>query len=464
MSGLQPYRAEFRPMLALALPIVLAELGWMAMSVIDMMVVGRLPSSAEAIGAVSIGSVVFYTIGVFGMGLLLGLDTLVSQAFGAGDLQDCHHSLLSGIYLTLSAAPVLMGAVWLSTWLLGWFGIQPGVRREATRYLNAIVWSVLPLVLHYAFRRYLQGVNLVRPVLVALVTANLVNLAANWVLVFGNLGAPALGVAGSGWATCLSRGYMAVYLGLYIVRHDRRHATGLFRIAARVDLTRMRELLRLGLPAASQMTLEVGVFALAAALIGRLDAVSLAAHQIAIVAISVAYMVPLGIGSAAAVRVGQAIGRGDPAAARVSGFAALLIGSLCEIAVALSFLLAPVAISRIFTSDPAIIRLAVTLLALAALFELFDGFQTVSTGALRGLGDTRTPMICHFIAYWILGLPAGWYLCFHRHWGVTGFWVGFDVALIPLGLGLLLMWRRKSRQYVRARTPGANMRTISVSK
>jgi MATE family multidrug resistance protein len=443
-------------MLALSLPIVLAELGWMAMGVVDLMVVGRLPQSARAIGAVSIGSVIFYTIGVFGTGLLLGLDTLVSQAFGAGDIEDCHHSLLHGVYLALGASPILMGVVWLWMSLLGSFGIQPDVRREAIAYLNAIVWSTFPLLLHYAFRRYLQGMNLVGPVMFALFSANLVNLTANWVLVFGHLGAPAMGVAGSGWATCLSRGYMAIFLGLYIVYYDRRRRTGLFHISPRLDVGRIATLLRLGLPAACQMGLEVGVFAAAAAFIGKLDDVSLAAHQIAIMAISVSYMIPLGLAAAAAVRVGQAIGRGDPQAAAVSGWTALALGTLILCGAALVFLLAPVAIGRIFTHDVAIIRMAVNLLALAALFEIFDGFQTVSTGALRGVGDTHTPMICHFVAYWLLGLPTGWYLCFKRHWGAAGFWVGFDVALIPLGLALLYAWRRRSvRQQIAPALVGA---------
>ena len=438
-------------MFTLALPIVLAELGWMAMSVVDVMIVGRLPESAQAIGAVSIGSVVFYTVSLFGMGLLLGLDTLVSQAFGAGDIDDCHHSLVQAIYLSLAAAPVLMGVVWLLMALLGRFGIDPDVRREANRYINAIVWSTLPLLLHYAFRRYLQGMNIVRPVMFALFTANLVNLAANWVLVFGNLGAPALGVAGSGWATCFSRGYMAVFLGLYVVWHDRRNRTGLFHISPRLDMARIRELVRLGLPAAGQMSIEVGLFALVAAFIGRLDEVSLAAHQIAIMAISVSYMLPLGLASAAAVRVGQAIGRGDPRGAAMSGWTALALGSLLEIGVVLTFVFAGVPIGHIFTYDPAIIRMAVRLLMLGALFELFDGFQTISTGALRGLGDTRTPMICHLIAYWTWGLPAGWYLCFRRGWGAAGFWVGFVVALVPLGIVLLTVWWLKSTRLVRHR-------------
>jgi MATE family multidrug resistance protein len=435
-------------MFTLALPIVLAELGWMAMGVVDVMVVGRLPQSAQAIGAVSVGSVIFNTVSVFGLGLMLGLDTLVSQAFGARDIEDCHHSLLQSIYLSLAASPVLMVVVWLLMALLGTFGIEPDVRHETERYLHGIVWSTLPLVLHYAFRRYLQGMNIVRPVMVALFTANLVNLAANWLLVFGKLGAPALGVAGSGWATCFSRGYMAVFLGLYIVWNDRRERTGLFHISPGLDMKRIKELVRLGLPAAAQTSIEVGVFAVAAAFIAKLDEISLAAHQVAILAISVAYMLPLGLSSAAAVRVGQAIGREDPRGAIRSGWTAIALGSLLEIMVVLIFVFAGVPIGLIFTTDRAIIQMAVTLLMVAALFEVFDGFQTVSTGALRGLGDTRTPMICHFIAYWIFGLPTGWYLCFRRGWGAVGFWVGFVVALVPLGIVLLTIWWRKSARLV----------------
>jgi MATE family multidrug resistance protein len=432
-------------MFTLALPIVLAELGWMAMGVVDVMVVGRLPQSAQAIGAVSVGSVVFYTVAVFGMGLMLGLDTLVSQAFGAGNLKDCHRSLLQSVYVCAAATPVLMGAVWLLMGLLGRFGIDPDVRREASRYVSAIVWSLFPIILHYAFRRYLQGMDIVRPVMIALFTANVVNLAANWVLVFGNLGAPALGVAGSGWATCFSRGYMAVFLGLYIVWNNRRKRTSLFQISPRPEWTRIKQLLLLGLPAAGQMSIEVGVFAVAAAFIARLDEVSLAAHQIAIMAISVAYMLPLGLSSAAAVRVGQGIGRGDPRGAALSGWTALALGTILEACVVLIFVFGGAPIGRIFTADPAIIRMGVKLLLLGAIFEVFDGFQTVSTGALRGLGDTATPAICHFIAYWICGLPAGWYLCFRRNWGAPGFWVGFVIALVPLGLVLLTVWWRKSR-------------------
>ena len=380
------------------------------------MVVGRLPNSAQAIGAVSIGSVIFYTVGVFGMGLLLGLDTLVSQAFGAGDVEDCHHSLLHGIYLSLGATPDLDGHGLVLGVAPGSLGIKPGVQREATAYLDAIVWSTLPLLLHYAFRRYLQGMNLVRPVMFALFSANVVNVAANWVLVFGHLGSPALGVAGSGWATCLSRGYMAVFLGLYIVYHDRRYHTGLFRISPRFDPVRIGELLRSGCRRLARRRLKWAFSRPHGAdrQVGR----SVACrppdrdhrHQRIL-------HDPAGPGFGRGGARGTGDRPGDPAGAAIAGWTAIGLGSIFERAWCCVFLLAPVPIGLNFTHDQAIVRMAVRLLALAALFELFDGFQTVSTGALRGLGDTRTPMICHFVAVLADGLPAGWYLCFRPRLG-----------------------------------------------
>jgi MATE family multidrug resistance protein len=197
-------------MLGLAAPLALAELGWMGMGIVDTIMVGRVHDSAVDIGAVSLGSVLFYAVAISGSGLLLGLDTLVSHSYGAGDVEDCHHSLVHGIYISLVLTPLLMGLIWLCIPLLRSSGIQPDVLLEAIPYLKAITWSTLPLLLYFAFRRYLQGMNLVRPVTFALVSANLVNLVGNWMLVYGHLGAPAMGVVGSGWATCISRIYMAL--------------------------------------------------------------------------------------------------------------------------------------------------------------------------------------------------------------------------------------------------------------
>jgi MATE family multidrug resistance protein len=430
-------------MVRLAAPIVLAEIGWMSMGIVDTIMVGRLPNSAAAIGAVSLGSILFYTVGMFGSGLLLGLDTLVSQSFGAGDVDDCHHSLLNSVYVSLALAPLLMALVWGLSPALQRFGIDPAILQGAIPYLSALTWSTLPLLLYFACRRYLQGMNVVRPVMFALVSANLINLFGNWVLIYGHLGMRAMGIVGSGWATCISRVYMAAVLLLAIFLHDRRYKTGLHAVTLRVDPVRIRALLTLGLPAATQITLELGAFAVAAAMIGKLGPIPLAAHQIAINTAALTYMVPLGISSAAAVRVGQALGRQDAHGARDAGWTALLLGAGFMGLMALVFLLLPRFIVRVYTPDPAVMLTGIALLRVAAFFQIFDGLQTVATGALRGAGDTRTPMVCHLFGYWLVGLPLGYWLCFPLGRGVVGLWSGLCVALILIGIVLFTVWRRK---------------------
>lgn len=430
-------------MLRLAAPLVVAELGWMGEGIVDTMMVGRV--SAEAIGAVSLGTVLFYTVSIFGSGLMLGLDTLISQAFGARRISDCHRSLVNALYLIIPLAPALMLVCWGSMPLLRSFGIHPAVLRETMPFLNALNWSTLPLMLYFAFRRYLQAMNLVKPIMFALVTTNLINIAGNWILIYGHLGAPAMGAEGSGWATCISRVYLAGYLIAYTAHHDRRHGTGLLEGPLGPDFARIRRIVILGLPAAAQLTLEVAVFAAATALVATLDPLSLAAHQIALNTASLTFMVPLGISSAAAVRVGQALGRGDPAAAARSGWTAMVLGVGFMSCAAAVMLAVPGYVARVYTTDSAIIRTAVSLLAVAAAFQLFDGTQIVATGALRGAGDTRTPMICHLLCYWLLGLPLGYVLCFNLGWRAVGLWIGLCVALIAIGCILLLAWRRKVR-------------------
>ncbi|MCU1286411.1 MAG: mdtK [Acidobacteriales bacterium] len=430
-------------MLRLAGPLVAAELGWMFMGVIDTVMVGHLPYSAEAIGAVSLGTVLFYMIALYGGGILLGLDTLVSQSFGRGDIEDCHHSLINSVYLVLVMTPILMGLVWFGIPLLPRFGVNPAVLALTTPFLKAVLWSTFPLLLYFAFRRYMQGMNLVKPIMFVLVSANLVNLAGNWVLIYGHWGFPALGVAGSGWATCISRGYMAVMLLAYILFYDWRHKTKLHGAEFGLDIGRIRELLRLGLPAATQMAIEIGILTLATVVIGRLQPAALAAHQIALNVSSVTYMVPLGVSSAAAVRVGQAIGRRDPAAASRAGWAAIALGLLFMSAAALSFILFPRYIVRVYSSDPEVMKIGVTLLAVAAIFQIFDGIQIVASGALRGAGETKIPMLTYGIAYWLIGLPFGYYLCFNRGWGATGVWAGLCFGLVLIGVILLFVWKQK---------------------
>src|ERR1700728_5078824 len=318
---------EAKPMLRLAMPLVCAELGWMTMGIVDTMMVGRQANSAVAIGAVSLGGILYIAVAIFGTGLMLGLDTLVSHAYGAGDLEECHRVLVNGIYLSLGISPVLMGIVWTFGPLIRSLGVQNAILEQAVPYVHALNWSTLPLLLYFVFRRYLQGMDQAKPVMFALVSANLVNLAGNWALVYGHLGFRAMGTVGSGWSTCVARVYMSCVLLAYALYYDHRNKTGLRNAARLPNFPRVWRLVYLGLPAATQFGLGRGVFAGATMLIGRLGAAALASHQVALNTVSLTYMVPLGISAAAAVRVGQALGRNDPHAASRAGWTGMLLGT-----------------------------------------------------------------------------------------------------------------------------------------
>jgi len=439
---------EVRPMLGLAMPLVMAELGWMTMGVVDTMMVGRLPDSARAIGAVSLAGILYIAVAIFGAGLMLGLDTLVSHSYGAGDVEDCHRSLVNGVYLSMGIAPVLMGIVRAVEPVLRAVKIEPSVLDQAIPYLRALNWSTFPLLLFFVLRRYLQGMSLAKPVMFALVSANFVNLLGNWILIWGHWGFPAMGTVGSGWSTCVARVYMMGVLLVFSLYYSHRHETGLRDARRLPDFFRIWQLVELGFPAATQFGMEVAVFAVATTLIGKLGAVPLAGHQIALNTVSLTYMVPLGISSAAAVRVGQALGRRDSDAASRAGWTAMALGASFMGSMGVLLLVAPRMIVRVYTPDLAVIETATGLLFVGAFFQLFDGLQTVATGALRGAGDTRTPMICHLVFYWLLGLPVGAFLCFRWGWGAQGLWAGLCLALILIGCVLLYMWHRKEQSFM----------------
>ncbi|MCL4845906.1 MAG: MATE family efflux transporter [Acidobacteria bacterium] len=437
-------RGEARPLLRLAGPVVLAELGWMAMGLVDTIMVG--PLGPAAIGAVGLGASLFMAVAIFGMGLLLGLDTLVSQAFGAGRLDECRRWLAHGLVVGLVVGLPLSALVWAGTFLLGQGGFHPEVERLTVPYVRIVTVSLLPLMAYAAFRRYLQGMGLVRPISIALVTANLVNVAANWVLIYGRLGLPALGTDGAAWATVISRLYMALVLGVTVVMVNRERGSAPAAGDWTVTAAGVRRLVGLGLPAALQVTLEVGVFAAATALAGRLAPVALASHQIALNVASFVFMVPLGVASAGAVLVGHAIGRRDRPGAGRAGWTALVLIAGFMMGVAAVFVTVPHWLLMVFTRDSGVIAVGTRLLFVAAIFQLFDGLQAVATGVLRGVGETRTPMLWNLAGHWGFGLPVGYSLCFVAGWGVIGLWIGLSVGLILVGSVLVLVWAKHVRR------------------
>src|SRR5579862_4209635 len=438
-----PLRADFVLTLRLALPLIIAEVGWMSMGIVDTVMVGRLPDSAVAIGATGLGQSLYHSIAVFGAGLLLGLDTFVSQAYGRKDLRDARISLVNGLSLAFVLTPLLMLAVSFWPSLMRHFGISPELVDPMRPFLRALNWGTLPLLTYFALRRYLQAQNVVVPIMFALISANLVNLVGDWALIYGHLGLPAMGITGSGWATCVARIYMAGVLVATLLWVESKSSISSWRGLIRVDVRRVAALLKLGAPAATQILLEIGAFAAATALIARLGPVPLSGHEIALNCAALSFMVPLGISSAAAVRVGQQIGRKDPAGARRAGWSAIILGVGFMACSGLLFVSIPTWIARLFSPDPNVIRTGARLLLIAAAFQLFDGLQTVATGALRGSGDTRTPMLANFIAYWLIGLPVGYLLCFNLGWGAVGVWIGLCGGLMIIGSVLLLTWHRR---------------------
>jgi multidrug resistance protein, MATE family len=437
------FRTELGALLLLAIPVVLSELGWMAMSVVDTIMVGRL--SPAAIGAVGISSAIFYTPTLFGIGLLLGLDTLVAQAFGRGDFDDCHRALAQGVYLAIAYTPIAMLIVGFAPHLFPLLHITEAVRVPANQYLTLLNLSALPLLIYVAFRRYLQGVGKVRPVTFALISANLVNWFGNWVLIYGKFGLPAMGVRGSALSTCVARVYMAGVLVWWAWKHERDRGHPLFAHWPGLRPAQFRRLLQLGWPAASQLLFEVGAFSLATLLAGRLSPDILAAHQIVLNSASVTYMVPLGFSAASAISVGHAIGAGDRALARRSGSMAIALGAVFMALAATAFLTIPRLLLHVYTYDPQTVAVGVRLLAVAAIFQVFDGIQGIGTGALRGLGKTRGPMVVNLVAYGVIGLPLGYVLCFLTPLGIYGLWGGLTLALIFAAGMVLSQWLKQSR-------------------
>ena len=435
-------------MVKLAVPVVLSELGWMLMGVVDTIMVGRL--GPTAIGAVALAIAVCYTPSMFGMGLMLGLDTLVAQAYGRKDHDECHRWLAQGVYLaSIAAAPIMVGIALVSHFF-GRFGIAAELAAPASGYMSVLLWGTLPLLLYGASRRYLQGVGQVRVITVTYVAANLVNWFLNWVLIYGKLGMPAMGVNGSALSTVFARVTMAAALLGFAWRYERKRGHPLFKHWAGPQAARLKQLMKLGAPAAGQILLEVGAWNLATFSAGYLTPVALATHQIVLNYASVTYMVPLGISAAAAVSVGHAVGAGDRARARRAGWLALGLGTSFMLLAALALLVWPRPLIELYTNDARVLAVGPGLLASVAAFEVFDGIQTVSTGALRGLGETRAPMWANLVGYWVLGLPLGFFLCFGLKWGIYGMWIGLTLALVVIALALIARWKRDAEKYLLA--------------
>jgi MATE family multidrug resistance protein len=446
-------RAELGPLVRLALPLAVAQGGQALMGVVDTAVVGR--AGALPLAGTGLGNVVFMALGVLGMGVMHGLDPLVSQALGAGDAARARRALWQGVWLAALLSVALALPFALAPVALVPLGIEADVAREAGRY---ILWRLpgLPFFLaFFAARAYLAALGSARPMVIATILANVVNVPADVLFVFGGAAlpawtgplraVPAMGAAGAAMATSL---VSAVQLAILARVISAIALPGGRAVPRRPDRGELRAALRVGLPIGLHMGAEVGIFALVGFLAARLGALPLAAHQLAISVASVTFTVAVGFGNAGSVRVGWAVGRRDREGARRAGLAAFGAGAAFMSVSAVAFFLFPGAIARAMTDDPAVVAAAAPLLRVAAVFQLSDGIQGVGAGVLRGAGETRFTFLANVAGHWALGFPAALLLGFAAGGGVTGLWWGFVLGLSAVAVALFARFLRVSSREI----------------
>jgi len=422
-----------RALMQIAVPAMTIEMGMMSMNVVDALFVGHL--SATALAAVSLALIYYFTVVVIGVGTLVGFDAIVSQAVGAGDTRAVRRSLQRALVLALLLCVPLALILWPTAPVFRLLHQPPEIIPTATRIVHISILGLPGALAFVALRQVMQAMERMRPILLTVLLANLLNILGNWVLIHGHFGVPALGVDGSALASVIGRTVMPLLL-LWMGRDVlwpllRVREPGLWQAA---PLLRM---LRLGAPVGVQYLLEVGVFNAVALLMGVQATATLAAHQVAISLASFTFMMPLGIGAAAAVLVGQAIGRGDAAAARRAAAAALVAGLVVSSVTTIVFLGVPAPLARAYVNEPGVVALAATLIPLAGVFQLFDGLQAVAGGALRGAADTQAAMLANILGFWALGLPLGLWLSFSRGLGPAGLWWGLVAGLAAVSAVLV---------------------------
>ena len=435
--------------------MVLVQVGIMAMGFVDTLMVGHV--SGEVLAAVALGNIYFFNITIFGTGTLMALDPLVSQAIGARDEASVATATQRGAILALAISAVTMLALLPSEAVLRAFRQPEAVIGDASAFLIISTIGVLPFFAFVLFRQTLQALGRVAPLVWTIVLSNVLNAALNWVFVYGHLGSPALGARGSAIATAIARWIMALSL-LFLAR---RELMPRFRpvVPGVGDRVALWSMIKLGAPIGAQQMLEAAAFGAIGLLMGVFGTRELAGHQVAITLAALTFMVPLGVGAAASVRVGRAVGAGDLAGARAASHAAYVCGVGFMCVTALAFLLFPRQLAAMMTSDPSVIAIAAVLIPVAGVFQVFDGGQAVGAGVLRGFGDTRVPLISMLGGYWLLGLPISAWLGFRTPLREVGLWSGFVVSLGAVAIFLLLRIRvLLTRDLRRVRLAGWEMR------
>lgn len=432
----------------LAAPIVGGQVAITGLTFVDTVMAGRL--SATDLAAVAVGASVWAAVSLAVLGVLLAVPPFVAEMDGAGRHGEIGPFARQALWLGLGLAAAGVALVVSARPLLVALDVRPEMVPLAVGYLRALSWGIPFWAVYLVARFTTEGLGLTRPILYFGLLGLPVDVVANWVLMYGRLGFPRLGAVGCGHATALVWVAQCVAMLVYLARRRRYASLGLFARLERPHAATLGEILRVGLPSGGSLFVEVSMFATAALLLASLGTAVVAAHQVAINFAALTFMVPLGISMGITVRVGNAVGRRDPEAARFSAFVGSGMALACQAVTAVVMVTLPRRIARVYSADAEVVAVAASLLVLAALFQVSDGVQVSAAGALRGLKDTRVPMGIVVVAYWLVGLPLGWALTFRTGFGARGMWIGMIAGLTVAAVLLAARFLRVSRRWADA--------------
>ena len=430
----------------LAYPVIIGQLGIIMMGVVDSLMVGKL--GAAPLAAASLGSGLAFILLIIGIGVSLSVTPLVAIAVGANKYEDCGVYFRQSLLVNSVSALIIALAVFFAADMLKYFDQPLEVQIQAESYMKIIGYSALPLMLFQTYKQFIEGFSIMRPAMIIAILANIINAFANWVLIFGKLGFPALELDGAGWATFASRLFMALALMGFVMNNKYFKKYDVTFHFKSLNWPVIKKILSLGLPSGFQYFFEVGAFSFAVIMVGWLGTKQLAAHQIAINLASISFMAVLGISVAGSIRVGNAVGKKDITETRRAGFTASLLGASIMLFSGIIFILFRNYLPTLYVNDEAVISYASSLLIIAALFQISDGTQAVGIGILRGLTDVKIPTVITFIAYWIVGLPVGYILGFTFKLGVQGVWIGLLLGLTTSAILLTLRFNSRSKHII----------------
>ena len=436
--------SQARPTLALALPIIAGQMAQMLMGLVDSAMVGQV--GVTPLAAAAFANTLISVPLVFGIGLMLALSIRISQVRGAIDEAEPNlkiaELLRHGVFLSIVAGILLAIVLWICSFYLNRFGQSAAVAVESRGFLLWVGASIPFVLLMFGLKNFCEALdNPWAPTLILSASVPL-NIVFNWILIYGNLGAPALGLDGAGIATLLARVLSCVALWFYVTRAPRFADLRPTRWLAPLQFERLKTLLQLGIPSSLQIVLEVGAFSAAALMVGWIGDKPLAAHQIVLACASTTFMIPLGISFAASIRMGTL--EHQPQKARALGNNALTLALISAGTSALLYLIFRNTIAQAFVDDAAVAAIAAQLFLVVAVFQLVDGIQVTGAGLLRGLSDATAPMMISLACYWGIGLPLGYFCGFILGWGAVGMWIGLAVALACAALALVLRFRNRT--------------------